>query len=41
MKKLTDFPVTEYDKFPQKYYFLSIINEIIKIANLKVQKKPF
>ena len=39
MKKFTDFPVTEYDKFPQKYYFLSIINEIIKISNLKSTKK--
>ena len=35
MKKLNDFPVTEYDKFPQKYYFLSIVNEIINIAELK------
>ena len=35
MKKLNDYPVTEYDKFPQKYYFLSIVNEIINIAELK------
>ena len=39
MKKLKYFPVTNYNEFPQKYYFLSIINEIIKIANLKTKKK--
>ena len=39
MKKLKYFPVTNYNKFPQKYYFLSIIKEIIKIANLKKTKK--
>ncbi len=39
MKKLKYFPVTNYNEFPQKYYFLSIIDEIIKIANLKKTKK--
>ena len=40
MKKLKYYPVTNYNKFPQKYYFLSIIKEIIKIANLiNTQKK--
>lgn len=39
MKKLNDYPVTEYDKFPQKYYFLSIVNEIINIAELKKLNK--
>ena len=39
MKKLNDYPVKEYDKFPQKYYFLSIVNEIINIAELKKLNK--
>ena len=29
MKKLNQYPVTEYNKFPQNYYFLSIVKEII------------
>ena len=39
MKKLNDYQVTEYDKFHQKYYFLSIVNEIINIAELKKLNK--
>jgi hypothetical protein len=39
MKKLKNFPVTNYHQFPQKYYFLSIVNNIIKIANLTKTKK--
>ena len=34
MKKLNVYPVTDYEKFPQKYYFLSIVKEIIKISGL-------
>ena len=39
MKKFKNFPVTNYHQFPQKYYFLSIVNNIIKIANLEKTKK--
>ena len=35
MKKLKRFPTTDYDKIPQKYYFLSIIKNIIKIEELE------
>lgn len=35
MKQLKQFPTTDYQKFPQRYYFLSIIKNIIKIADLK------
>jgi predicted sulfurtransferase len=39
MKKLNHYPVTEYNRFPVKYYFLTIAYEIIKIANLKKTRK--
>tara|TARA_A100001015_G_C15030548_1_gene732986 strand:- start:1652 stop:2182 length:531 start_codon:yes stop_codon:yes gene_type:complete len=39
MKKLNHYPVTDYNKFPQKYYFLSIVKEIINIARLRKTKK--
>jgi len=35
MYNSNQFPVTKYTKFPEKYYFLSIVNNIIKIADLK------
>ena len=35
MKELKQFPTTDYNKFPQKYYFESIAKNIIKIGNLK------
>lgn len=28
------YPVTDYNKFPEKYYFLKIVENIIKIGNL-------
>ena len=39
MKKLKQFPTTDYNKLPQKYYFISIAKNIIKIANLKITNK--
>lgn len=33
------FPITNYDQFPQNFYFHKIVNEIIKIGNLKKTKK--
>ncbi len=39
MKKLNQYPVTEYNKFPQNYYFLSIVKEIINIASLDKSEK--
>jgi len=39
MKELKQFPTTDYDKFPQKYYFRSVAKNIIKIANLKNTNK--
>mgnify|MGYP000445151771 CR=1 FL=1 len=35
MKKLNQFPTTDYKKFPQKHYFELVAKNIIKIANLK------
>lgn len=29
------FPITNYNKFPEKFYFLAIAKSIIKIGNLK------
>jgi len=34
-----NFPTTDYNKIPQKYYFLSIAKNIIKIANLENSEK--
>ena len=39
MKELKQFPTTDYNKFPQKYYFKSVAKNIIKIANLKNTNK--
>ena len=39
MKQLKQFPTTDYNKFPQKYYFISVAKNIIKIANLKNTNK--
>jgi len=39
MKELKQFPTTDYNKFPQKYYFESIAKNIIKIGNLKNTNK--
>ena len=40
LKKFQRRAISVFYKFPQKYYFLSIIKEIIKIANLiNTQKK--
>ena len=39
MKKLKQFPTTDYNKFPQKYYFRSVAKNIIRIANLKNTNK--
>ena len=39
MKKLKQFPTTDYNKFPQKYYFRSVAKSIIRIANLKNTNK--
>ena len=39
MKELKQFPTTDYNKFPQKYYFISVAKNIIKIANLKNTNK--
>jgi hypothetical protein len=39
MKTLKQFPTTDYNKFPQKYYFISIAKNIIKIADLKNTNK--
>ena len=39
MKKRPKFLTTDYKKFPQKYYFLSVANNIISIANLNTTKK--
>jgi len=35
MKGLKQFPTTDYKKFPQRYYFVSVAKNIIKIANLQ------
>lgn len=39
MNKKNIFPVTDYNKFPEKFYFISIIKNIIKIADLKNSNK--
>lgn len=39
MKDLKYFPTTNYDKGLQKYYFLSIAKNIVKIADLDKSKK--
>ena len=39
MKELKQFPTTDHNKFPQKYYFKSVAKNIIKIANLKNTNK--
>lgn len=39
MKELKQFPTTDYNKFPQKYYFESIAKNIINIGNLKNTNK--
>jgi len=39
MNKLKQFLTTDYNKFPQKYYFTSVAKNIIKIANLKNTNK--
>jgi|TARA_Y100000294_G_C8506857_1_gene317047 hypothetical protein len=39
MKERLKFPTTDYKKFPQKYYFLSVANNIVSIANLNTTKK--
>ena len=39
MKEEKIFPTTNYTIFPQRYYFLSAINNIIKIADLKNTNK--
>ena len=39
MKVQKIFPTTNYNIFPQRYYFLSAINNIIKIADLKNTNK--
>ena len=39
MNKLKQFLTTDYNKFPQKYYFISIAKNIIKIADLKNTNK--
>ena len=38
MKQLKQFLTTDYS-FPQKYYFISVAKNIIKIANLKNTNK--
>ena len=35
MKELKQFPTTDYSKITQRYYFISIAKNIIKIANLR------
>ena len=39
MASYENFPTTDYSKIPQKYYFLSIAKNIIKIADLKNTEK--
>ena len=39
MKELKQFPTTDYNKFPQKYYFESVAKNIIRIASLKSTNK--
>ena len=39
MKELKQFPTTDYNKGPQKYYFLSIAKNIVEIANLENSEK--
>ena len=39
MKDLKHFLTTNYNKFPQKYYFESVAKNIIKIAELENTKK--
>ena len=36
---MKSFPITDYNKFPENIYFNKIVNEIIKIGNLKKTKK--
>ena len=36
---MKSFPITDYNKFPENIYFHKIVNEIIKIGNLKKTKK--
>ena len=39
MKEQKIFPTTNYNIFPQRYYFLSVIDNIIKIADLENTNK--
>ena len=39
MKELKQFLTTDYNKFPQKYYFESVAKNIIRIASLKSTNK--
>ena len=39
MTSYKNFPTTDYSKITQKYYFLSIAKNIIKIADLKNTEK--
>ena len=39
MNKLKQFLTTDYNKFPQKYYFVSVAKNIIKIADLENTNK--
>lgn len=36
---MKSFPITDYNKFPENIYFNKIVNEIIKIGNLKKTNK--
>tara|TARA_B100001057_G_scaffold500988_1_gene619497 strand:+ start:1575 stop:2099 length:525 start_codon:yes stop_codon:yes gene_type:complete len=36
---MKSFPIIDYNKFPENIYFHKIVNEIIKIGNLKKTKK--
>ena len=33
------FPITNYNQFPENFYFHNVVNKIIKIGNLKKTKK--
>jgi len=39
MADFENFPTTDYNKIPHKYYFLSVAKNIIKIADLKNTNK--
>ena len=41
MKELKQFPTTDYNKIPHRYYFLSVAKNIIKIANLEGSQKNY